>query len=62
VASVESFGAELHLFLDPDRATPEQLAEELARRGLGPAEFTKVVPSLEDIFILLIRKASREAA
>ncbi len=62
VASVEPFGADLHVFLDPGRATTEQLAEELAGRGLGPAEFTEVVPSLEDVFILLIRKASREAA
>ena len=61
VASVESFGADLHLFLAP-ALTPEQLAAELASQGLGPAEFTEMTPSLEDIFILLIRKASREVS
>jgi ABC-2 type transport system ATP-binding protein len=61
VESVESFGADLHLFLAP-APTPEQLAGELASQGLGPAEFTEVKPSLEDIFILLIRKASREVS
>jgi ABC-2 type transport system ATP-binding protein len=62
VASVEPFGADLHLFLDPRHTTPARLAGELAERGLGPAEFTEVVPSVEDVFILLIRKASGEGA
>jgi ABC-2 type transport system ATP-binding protein len=62
VASVESFGADLHLFLLPDRTSPGRLAEALDARGLGPAEFSPAAPSLEDVFILLIRKASREAA
>ncbi len=62
VASVEPFGADLHLFLEPDRTSPDRLAQELENRSLGPATFAPVVPSLEDVFILLIRKASREAA
>ncbi|HSW49141.1 MAG TPA: ABC transporter ATP-binding protein, partial [Bryobacteraceae bacterium] len=62
VVSVEPFGADLHAFLTPGSATPEGLAEELAARGLGPAEFRRVEPTLEDVFILLIRKASAEAA
>jgi len=60
VASVEYFGADLHVFLAPGRATPERLGAELAARGLGPAEFREAEPSLEDVFILLIRKASAE--
>jgi len=62
VASVEPFGAILHLFLAPARTSPEKLAAALDTQGLGPAEFTATPPSLEDVFILLIRKASQEAA
>ncbi|HSW51496.1 MAG TPA: hypothetical protein VLH09_15020, partial [Bryobacteraceae bacterium] len=61
VASVEPFGADLHLFLAPG-SEPEQFASLLTARGLGPAQLSEVAPSLEDVFILLIRKASREAA
>jgi len=61
VVSVEPFGADLHLFLAPGHA-PGHLATELAALGLGPAEFTEMTPSLEDVFILLIRKASREVS
>ncbi|MFB3777521.1 MAG: ATP-binding cassette domain-containing protein [Bryobacteraceae bacterium] len=61
VASVEPFGADLHLFLVPG-GDPRELESELAAKGLGPAEVGEVTPSLEDVFILLIRKASREAA
>ena len=62
VASAEPFGADLHVFLSPARTSAEQLAAALDRQGLGPAEFSPVAPSLEDVFILLIRKASAEAA
>ncbi len=62
IASVEPFGADLHAFLKPGRATPQGLAAELDARGLGPAEFQPAEPSLEDVFILMIRKASAEAA
>ncbi|MCC7173768.1 MAG: ABC transporter ATP-binding protein [Bryobacterales bacterium] len=62
VASVEPFGADLHAFVRTARVAPEQLAAELSARGLGPAEFREVEPSLEDVFILLIKKASAGAA
>ena len=62
VASVESFGADLHLFLSPDRTTAEKLAGALDAAGLGPAQFVSTQPSLEDVFILLIRKEPGEAA
>jgi ABC-2 type transport system ATP-binding protein len=61
VVSVEPFGADLHVFLSPG-ASPDRLASELEALGLGPAELSPVTPSLEDVFILLIRKASRENA
>jgi ABC-2 type transport system ATP-binding protein len=62
VASAEPFGAHLHLFLSASVTSPEALAAALDARGLGPATFTPIEPSLEDVFILLIRKASAVAA
>jgi ABC-2 type transport system ATP-binding protein len=62
VVSAEPFGAHLNVFLSGSITSPEALAAALAARGLGPAAFTPVEPSLEDVFILLIRKASAVAA
>jgi ABC-2 type transport system ATP-binding protein len=62
VASAEPFGADLHLFLSASIASPEALTASLDAQGLGPATFTPISPSLEDVFILLIRKASAVAA
>ena len=61
VASAEPFGADLHLFLSPSITSPEALAAALDAQGLGPAAFTPIEPSLEDVFILLIRKESAVA-
>jgi len=54
VISVEPSGSVLHLFLDPARTSPAQL------QRLAPAEFRRIEPSLEDVFIALIRR--QEAA
>jgi ABC-2 type transport system ATP-binding protein len=62
VVSVEPFGADLHVFLTPSRTSPAALASTLEARGLGPVQFNATRPSLEDVFILHIRKASLEAA
>ncbi len=62
VASVEPFGAQLHLFLVPHQTSAQSLADALDAAGLGPAEFAPVTPALEDAFILLIHKAPRGAA
>ena len=51
VVSAEPSGAELHVFLDPALTSPERLAGE-ARS----VRFERIVPSLEDVFINLIRK------
>ena len=59
IVSVEQAGTALHLFLSPSRTSPEVLQNALDRKGLGPAAFTQIVPSLEDVFIALIRKASK---
>lgn len=58
VLSVEPFGTTLHLFLLPSRTSAEVLERTLEEKGLGPAQFRQIVPSLEDVFIALIRKAS----
>jgi ABC-2 type transport system ATP-binding protein len=50
VVSVEPSGNVLHLFLDPARTSAERLER------LVPAEFRRIEPSLEDVFIALIRK------
>jgi len=57
VASVEPFGHALHLFLDRERGSLEDLSTRIEQSRLGPAKFKPVEPSLEDVFILLIRKA-----
>jgi ABC-2 type transport system ATP-binding protein len=57
VVSVESSGASLHLFLAPGRTTVEKLQRELEDRNLGPVAFRQINPSLEDVFIGLVRKA-----
>jgi len=36
--------------LDPARTSPQRLGQ------IGPAEFRRIEPSLEDVFIALIRK------
>ena len=52
VTSVEPAGATLHLFLAPQLNSAENLQ---AAAGQG-ARFTEIPPSLEDVFIALIRK------
>lgn len=52
VVSVEASGPVIHLFLNPSVTSPEKL-----NNALGRGEFTQIVPSLEDVFIALIRKA-----
>lgn len=55
VVSVEPSGATLHLFLDPAVTSVERL------RATAPgAEFRRITPSLEDVFIAQVRK--QEAA
>jgi len=56
VTSVEPAGAALHLFLSPGQTSAEILKKALLEKGLGPAEFKEIEPSLEDVFIALIRR------
>ena len=57
VLSVEPSGAVLHLFLEPKRTSAAVLERALADRGLGPSRLLPIMPSLEDVFIAMIRKS-----
>ena len=56
VLSVEFAGAVLHLFLSPSSTTPAELERSLEEAGCSPAQLTPIKPSLEDVFIALVRK------
>jgi hypothetical protein len=61
VVSVEPAGSALHLFYEPSATTLDMLREEAGRRGLAVAA-AEIQPSLEDVFIALIRSAPAVAA
>ncbi len=61
VLSVEPAGPSLHLFLVPGDTTADRLREALDGNGLGPASLIPMQPSLEDVFIALVRKAGADA-
>ena len=61
VVSAEPSGAALHVFVE--RGEAERRVMEVARgAGFGEEMFQAAVPSLEDVFIALVAKDSREVA
>jgi len=56
VLSVEASGPTVHLFLSPRETSAEKLSAAVKAKGLGPADFRRITPSLEDVFIALIRR------
>lgn len=58
VLSIEPLGSVLHLFLSPKLTSVVILEKVVSENKLIPAVFKKITPSLEDIFIASIRKAS----
>jgi ABC-2 type transport system ATP-binding protein len=56
VESVQIAGERLHLFLSPSVTSAVQLQETASASGLRSCEFREIVPSLEDVFIALIRR------
>ena len=54
VLACEPAGADLHLYLDPQRSNAAHLQSELAGAGFAPVEFRPIDPSLEDVFIAAI--------
>jgi ABC-2 type transport system ATP-binding protein len=59
VTSVESAGPVLHLFLDPQLTSAAELTALLDRQELGPVQFKRITPTLEDVFITEVRKAGQ---
>ena len=60
VFAVEPYGTVLHVFISPDRTTPETLHRTLTEGGVPPLSLRPVAASLEDVFIGLLRKAEAE--
>jgi len=56
ILSVEASGPTVHLFLAPRETSADKLTAALNAKGLGPVEFREITPSLEDVFIALIRR------
>lgn len=56
VLAVQPSGAHLHLFLDESVTTPDRLVEKT------PFEYQRISPSLEDVFIALVRKEEQKRA
>ncbi len=56
VVSVEASGPVLHLFLSPGETSVERLEAALAAASVRTEPLRPIAPSLEDIFIALIRK------
>jgi ABC-2 type transport system ATP-binding protein len=56
VLSVDPSGATLHLFLKPGTEA-DPLKAGLESRGVHTSEFQQIVPSLEDVFIDLVRRS-----
>ena len=50
VRAVQPMGADMHLFVEPGITSPEKLASVL------PFEYREIEPSLEDVFIALVRQ------
>jgi ABC-2 type transport system ATP-binding protein len=59
VLSVEPAGRTLHLFLDPGVTSADRL-QTTAQKQVPALRFNRITPSLEDLFIAFIRKASPE--
>ncbi len=51
------FGNRLHLLVDPGRASIESLRERLTERGLAAARLRPIAPSMEDMFVQLVRSS-----
>jgi ABC-2 type transport system ATP-binding protein len=54
--NAEPYGAKLHLYL-PLGQTPNAIESMLAAKGIQVTSFRPIIPSLEDVFIGLVRKS-----
>jgi ABC-2 type transport system ATP-binding protein len=60
VSSAEPSGSSLHLFLDTGTLSPRDLAVLMNEAKVGPVSLQQIDPSLEDVFIALIREAGQD--
>jgi ABC-2 type transport system ATP-binding protein len=56
VEAVQPAGDRLHVFLNTSQTSPEALEELVERAGFGPAHHRAITPSLEDVFMAVIRR------
>jgi len=61
ILSVETFGPQLHAFLER-RTNIDRIAADLAEQGYAPDDVREIKPSLEDSFIALVRRQQRQEA
>jgi ABC-2 type transport system ATP-binding protein len=59
VLAVEPYGSKLHVFLAREGYTEDALHSALTDRGIRIAISREIVPSLEDVFIGLVRESAR---
>lgn len=59
VLSAETFGAEVHSFLESS-AEADSVSQDLAEQGFDSVEVREIAPSLEDSFIALVRREERK--
>jgi ABC-2 type transport system ATP-binding protein len=59
VLSAESSARALHVFLSGNDSRAAELVQVLEANGQSNVAMQKVTPSLEDVFIALVRKAER---
>lgn len=62
VLSAEPSGSALHVFCSPRRMPTDFLKQVLNEAGFAPAAVGLVEPSVEDLFIALVKKEAQEAA
>jgi ABC-2 type transport system ATP-binding protein len=58
VTGVESAGSVLHMFVEPGKAGADLLKQHAEARGSGRIEIRGIQPSLEDVFIALVRRGA----
>jgi ABC-2 type transport system ATP-binding protein len=62
VLSADPSGASIHVFGDPEIVSTDSIEKIVAESGLKLTSVHAIVPSLEDMFIALVRKENRHAA
>jgi ABC-2 type transport system ATP-binding protein len=62
VLSADPSGATVHVFADAELLSPVSIEHLLTSHGLAAVAVREIVPSLEDMFIALIRREGRNAA